>query len=147
MKPGETFESAIWLDGCETPEMVRQFKADVVDTIDRTCVENHLLRAPVRFIEKKPGDNRVPPVPDHIQGLDVRLLVGEADITGYAPRPTKRAFVSELEQKDLDQLRAATRHAFEVNNSGQSITDMQCDDVIEELGPETALRTLGSGVN
>lgn len=147
MKPGETLESAIWLDGCETDMDLRRFKSDVIDAIDKACAENNLLRAPVRFIEKKPGEDRVPPVPDHIQGLDVRLLVAEADITGYAPKPGARAFVGDLDKKDLDQLRVMTRRAYEASNPGKTLNDYECDDVIEELGPDTALRTLGIGVN
>lgn len=147
MKPGETLESAIWLDGCETQADLLRFKRDVVDTIEQACISNHLEHGLVRFIEKKPGDDRVPAVPDHIQGLDVRLLVGEADIVGYAPVATTRAFVGELEKKDLDRLRAITREAHRKSNPGKTLTDLECDDVIEALGPDTALRTLGSGVN
>lgn len=147
MKPGETLEAAIWLDGGETSEQLRQFKADMGEVIGEKCQSGDMLHGPLRFIEKQIGEDRVPPVPDHIQGLDVRLMVVEADITGYAPQPNKRVFVGDLEPKDLQRLRVITRTAYEPNNLGQTLTDIECDDVIEELGPDSALRTLGSTVH
>jgi len=147
MKPGETVESAIWLDGHETSEDLRRFKADVIDAIDTACAESNVKRSPVVFVEKKPGDERVPAVPDHIQGLDVRLLVAEADIVGYVKPETSRAFVGDLDAKDLETLRGITKRAHQAHNPGKTLTNIQCDDVIETLGPDTALKTLGAEVH
>lgn len=142
MKPGSTIETAVWLSGEETPEMLEQFRADVGAIIDKTCADQGILRAPVRLIEKRPGEDRVPTVPDHIHGPDVRLLVAEADIVGFAPETTTRRFVGDLDPRDLAKLRRITRRAYERSNPGRTLDDMQCDDVIETLGPDSAVRAL-----
>ena len=48
------------------------------------------------------------------------------------------SFVLNLDPKDLLRLRKITRRA-----SGQhNLTDYECDMIIEELGPDTAVETL-----
>ena len=134
-------ESAIWLTGEEGQEMRRMYESDVTAAIDDLCQEHNLIHGPIQFIEKKPGQDRVPEVPDHIQGINVRLLVAEAEVIASLPETSEGSFVANLEKIDLDRLRDITRQIHKRLN-GTILTNSQCDEVIEELGPEAALSTL-----
>jgi len=141
MRIGDVIESAIWLTGEEGQEMRRRYEADVTSAIDDLCHEHNLIHGPVQFIEKKPGQDRVPEVPDHIQGINVRLLVAESEVIASAPETSVGSFTANLEKIDLDRLRDITRQIHKRLN-GTILTNSQCDEVIEELGPEAALSTL-----
>ena len=145
MKTGDIVETAVWLTGTETPEMRRQYEAEVKNAIARAQSENGAILGPVVWTEKKPGEERVPTPPAHVNGPDVRLLVGEAKIVARAPvlSTTGSRFVADLDGADLAQLRAATRRAYANDFPGYPpLTDRQCDTLINDLGPEAALNTL-----
>lgn len=144
MKPGEIVETSIWLSGAETQEMQSRFKQDAENFLNELCDVAHVLHGPIRWTTLNPGDDRVPAVPDHIQGPDVRLLVAEADILANKPHLSARArsFIGDLDLIDLERLRSITRKAYANHFPGQSLSDMECDDIIDELGPEAALETL-----
>ena len=145
MNIGDTIESAIWLNGEETLEQRQRFEHDVTQSIETVCRDEGLLHGPVRFIEKRPGQERVPEVPDHIQGQRVRLLVGEADIVAKRPEEKPGSFIANLDRMDLLRLRKLTREAHrKQNNTG--LSDSDCDVIIEQYGPEAALATLRKGV-
>ncbi len=141
MKLNDTIQSAIWIDGTETKKQRARFELDVTNCITLVCDSEGFLPGPMRFTEKRPGDERVPAVPDHIQGERVRLLVGEADIVGKKPESKPDSFVANLDRKDLMRLRHLTRIAHS-HNSKHGLTDSECDAVIEHCGPEAALDTL-----
>lgn len=148
MKTGDIVEAAYWLQGTEPEDMISTCKARVIEAIDELCAEKGFVHGPVRFEELPPhSDRRVPDVPDYIQGPDVRLLVAEADIIGPRVIETTRGFIGELDMLDLERLRTITRRAHAQTNAGQVLTDMECDDIIEELGPEAALDALRNAVN
>lgn len=129
-------ECAIWITGTESDEHLRQWKADVVYLMSRSRGEAHLRLGPVTFEIKRPGEDRVPQVPDHISGPDVRLLVATAEVLGF--ETTKRAtFVDELSAKDLERLRTATRRQH--GRRGE-LTDAMCDQIINQMGPVSAVR-------
>lgn len=140
MKPGDTIEAAIWLNGEETPEQRRKFETDVREEIADACSQNNLMYGPVVFKVLKIGEERVPPVPDHIQGADVRLLVAETEIIGFTM--LESGFTFELERHDLERLRTIARNSYAIAHHGATLTDMECDDVINEIGPEAALEKL-----
>ena len=142
MKIGEIIESAMWLDGTETPEQRKRHEEDVCAAIDILCHEQGFLHGPVTFIEKRPGDDRVPPVPDHIQGIRVRLLVAEAELTARKPKSKPDSFVANLDRKDLIRLRHLTRQAQLKHSPDTKLTDTDCDKIIEQYGPVAALATL-----
>ena len=149
IKAGDVLEAAIWLDGQEKPEHLSRFKAEVIQTVMEENAEQGLVTGPWRWETKLPGDERVPEVPDHIQGLGVCLLVGEADVLAVRSQEESR-FLAELEPSDLRKLRKITRKAhfewWRENFSGHEWprpTDRQCDTLINDLGPiagEEALR-------
>lgn len=142
MRVGEVIESAIWITGNEPVEIRRQYECDVTQAIDDLCNEHGFSHGPVKFIEKRPGEERVPPVPDHIQGDMVRLLVAEAVIDYHNVCTSEGSFVANLEKKDLDSLRKITRRAWAKKHPHDTLSDHQCDEYIEELGPDAALETL-----
>jgi hypothetical protein len=148
MKIGDTINTAIWLQGTEPPGMQAAYRAQVVDAIDELCDEKGFVHGPVRFEELPPNsDPRVPPVPDHIQGPDVRLLIAEADLTGPRLIEETRRFAGDLDTLDLERLRVITRRAHAAQFPGQFLTDMECDDIIEELGPESAMDAIRNAVD
>lgn len=148
MRPGDTVHASIWLQGTEPPGMQVAYQAQVTEAIDELCADKGFARGPVRFEELAPhSDPRVPEVPDHVQGPDVRMLLAEADITGPVLIETNRNFVGDLDKVDLERLRNITRRAFAVSNAGQVLTDMQCDDIIENLGPDSAYDAIRGAVD
>jgi hypothetical protein len=144
MKPGEVLEMAIWLQGNETQEMKDRFRDDIAEALSTT----NLVTGPVIMTELSPGDDRVPPVPDHIQGPDVKLLVGEATVLDYTPgEPDYEAgegnFIGDLEPKDLERLRAILRRVHQTWNPGKpELSTEKCDEYINRNGPDAALAAL-----
>lgn len=131
MKIGDLAECAIWLDGTETEAHLKQWAHDCPFMMANTH-EPKLKLGPVDFELKRPGQDRVPRVPDHVKGPDVRLLVATAEVIGFE-QVRKDSFLSELSEADLVRLRAATRKAH-----GRNLPDNVCDQIIERLGPVAA---------
>lgn len=131
MKIGDLAECAVWIDGTETEAMLRQWKADCAFMMSQGH-EPKLMLGPLSFEIKRPGEDRVPPVPDRIKGPDVRLLIASAEVLGFEI-VAKQSFLDELDRKDLKKLRAATRKAH-----GKHLPDTICDQIIDRLGPVAA---------
>jgi hypothetical protein len=130
VKIGDLAECAIWLEGTESEAMLAQWAKDCPFMMAHS--QDPVLKlGPVNFEIKRPGQDRVPPVPDHISGPDVRLLVGTAEVLGF--EPPKASFLDELSEADLVRLRKATRKAY-----GRNLPDNVCDQLIERLGPVAA---------
>lgn len=149
MKPGNRVESAIWLAGTEDDQMIQAFKDRARSQSDQKAKQHNVVVGPFIWTIKRPGDDRVPSVPDGISGVDVRLLVGEADI--FPGKPTiisnQPGFVHDLTNEDIARLRKLTRCAHQKVQPGSKLNDQQCDAIIEKLGPDAALRTLRDGAN
>ena len=143
MKIGDVIESAIWLNGEESLEDRIRYEADVRRAITRLCDDLGFLHGPVTFIEKRPGNDRVPPVPDHVQGSRVRMLIGEAMVVSLAPEEKPYSFVANLDCQDLKLLRKITREAHAKCFPGAyHLMDAEVDEVIEAASPDAALDTL-----
>ena len=142
MKIGDVIESAIWLTGDESQSTRARYEQDVCQAIADLCAEEGFEHGSVTFIEKRPGDDRVPPVPDHVQGSRVRLLVCEAQILCKRVATSEGSFVANLDKKDLLRLRSITRNACLKKNPGHAMEDSECDQYIEQFGPEAAIETL-----
>lgn len=133
MNIGDLAECSIWIDGTESEEMLKQWRTDVVYMMTQSH-DPKLKLGPVLFEIKRPGEDRVPQVPDHLQGPDVRLLVASAEMLGF--EMGKRSFLNEIEERDLVKLRKATRRQY------GKLSDEQCDQLIERLGPNVAAREI-----
>jgi hypothetical protein len=148
MKPGDTIEIAIWLSGTETLEQIERWKTvECAGAIKQAETQHRVLIGPLEFAIKRPGEDRVPQVPDHIHGPDVQLLVGEAKVV-YRPDYTLvhyTGFVADLPKDDLAKLRNLTRTAHTKTHPGDRLTNRHCDAVIEALGPDVAVMTLRNG--
>lgn len=146
LRPGDMAEVAVWLTGTETEQQLLHWKTQICEQVKRDTEEQyHVSLGPWHFTEKQVGDDRVPPVPDYIKGPDVRLLVAEAKVgPGRARPPIKieSGFVHDLTKEDLQKLRALTRKFYAKQSGGVPLTDKDCDQIIEALGPEAALKTL-----
>ena len=143
MSPGDTLETAIWVDGNETPAQWQQFKADVLEQMTAEVAASGYAISPLRWRTKKPGDERVPARPPHVDGPDVRLLVGEATVM---PALSSN-FLADLEPKDLTLLRGITRRAYARQYPAQPpLSDRQADTLINDLGPDAAVAALERGL-
>lgn len=138
LKPGDVLEMAIWLDGTETQELKDRFEGDL-----RTAIaEVPAITGPLVMTEKRPGDDRVPKVPESLQGPDVRLLIGEALVVDLIA-PDEGYFVADLEPRDLERLRAILRRKYQEYNPGKpELSTEKCDEFINQNGPDAALEAL-----
>jgi len=134
MRVGDLIQSSIWVTGDEHPAIRKRYEEDVIEAIDYLCDSEGFIHGEVNFTEKHPMDD-TPDVPDHIQGSRVRLLVGETEVTQKFVQTPKGSFVANLDIKDLMKLRAVIRRHRPLSN-------VECDMIIEQIGPEAALDTL-----
>lgn len=143
---GMPIEVSVWLTGRETPNQIDAFKKDCAEEVTAFGVMNNVVMGAPVFTEKRPGEDRVPQVPLHIHGPDVRMLICEALVVAERTMIVKSSgFVQDLDLVDLAKLREITRRAHQkARPIEMPLTDVQCDAIIEELGPTAALRTLGA---
>jgi len=148
MKPGDLAEWAIWLSGKETEEHMHHFKEVVIpNVIKRTEQERGVKLANVRFVIKKPGEDRVPKVPDHISGPDVRLFVFVADVHPADSKPViakeEPGFVNDLKPEDQQRLREIARRMHKrANPALPRLKDHECDRIINMVGPDVVLKQI-----
>ena len=145
MKPGETLERAMWMDGTETVRQIALHKTVMLESMLQQAQSEGLALTPLRWVTKPVGDGRVPEVPDHIQGPDVCMLVGEADLL-MGTALVANNFLAELDPSDLARIRVITRDAYATRYPRrQLLTNPQCDTLINDIGPVAALATLKHG--
>ncbi len=138
---GEVIINSIWITGDEPEGMKERYKKDILDSFDVLCRKEGFVHGPITMYEKRPGDGIVP-VPDHIQGSKVRLLILEAELVEkLAVQSEPTSFVSNLDRVDLAKLRKITRDRA-AKDLRRIISREECDEIIEELGPDAALDTL-----
>lgn len=147
-KLGEAVQGAMWFTGEETPErkreLVEQIKTEISTTVEGAGFAHGEFRGTIMM----PGEADCPEVPDHIQGVEVVLMILEVDIVCRLPNLTKRSFVGDLDRKDLMRIRAITRGAHLSANPGSvPLTDAECDDIIERIGPESAMADVRNSVD
>lgn len=142
MRIGDSLETAVWVTGNESIEMRQRFERDIREYFAEISRYHGVVHGPVIFIEKRPGDDRVPQVPEHIQGPAVRLIVAESIVIAEIPISSKGSFVANLEVKDLHRLRDLTRKIYAKKYPGNTLNNQECDEIIEEMGPDAALESL-----
>jgi len=144
MKPGDTFEAAIWLSGKETVAIREQYRKDMNEALTVECRRHNLTHGELRFYELRPGHERVPPIPPHIDGPDIRMLVCEADIK---PGLRPNSFLGDIDKKDLEVLRAVTRRAYAKRDPKHRLADSDCDRIIEHIGPEAGMEAVRKAID
>lgn len=148
LRPGYLLENALWLDGRETAEQLERFKREVADALQERADADNVLLSPPEWTIKRPGEDRVPQVPAHISGPDVRLLVCETLVLAVKPQIVPGSFLGDLDPKDLMRLRQITRRAHQKHNPGaKMLTLEECDTIIEQLGPESAAKCVKAAVD
>lgn len=141
MKLGDLVENSIWITGDEPDSLLNRYKRDVTESIDELCEHKGFFHGDVTFYEKRPEDEDVPEVPDHIQGSKVRLLCAESPVIKKRPEKIESSFVHNLDKKDLARLRRLTRVAS-MKYYKRMISNSECDEIIEAIGPEAAIETM-----
>lgn len=142
---GQVLEFAIWATGAETLDQIMRFqREDIPQAFARVAERWCLLLGPVRVVHKKPGQERVPTVPDWVKGPDVRLIVAEAEVLAHLKLALPGVgFVQDLTADDLQTLRRITRRAHRRAHPGMPpLPDENCDAIIEAMGPEVAVSQL-----
>jgi hypothetical protein len=140
-----TGELAMWITDDDPPQKIKWWREEEVPRLFRESAEAAGVRiGPISFYELAPGEDRAGWPPDCVQGINVRLLVAEADIIGLAhvqagPKP----FSMDLSYPDLQKLRSATRRAYgrvlaADGKTWRPMTDVECDKIIDMMGPEVA---------
>jgi hypothetical protein len=149
IKPGEVFETAIWMDGRETKAQFKACVNDMCEAFSRMAEGQGVVIAKPVFTIKAPGDERVPPVPDDVSGPRVALLVGEAKIVAYARQASPAGgFVQQLDAVDRERLRRITRAAHQHQNPGAPLLDdAECDVIAEQVGPQSAAKAIKAMVD
>lgn len=143
LSPGDVIETAIWMTGEETPELKDRFEKDLRVSLAHMAEAEAVIIGPLILTEKRPGEDRMPQVPDYVQGVDVRLLVGEAKVIGHPFLDDDSAFVADLDARDLARLRAILRRVHRVYNPGKpTLSTEKCDEYINSNGPQAALAAL-----
>lgn len=143
LHPGDVLEVAIWMTGEEPDGLKGRFEGDLRASLANAAAVENVIIGPLIMTEKKPGEDRVPKVPDDVHGPGVRLLVGEAQVVDYAPLLEEGNFVADLDQKDLERLRTILRRVHQSYNPGKpELTTEKCDEYINCNGPDAALAAL-----
>lgn len=148
-KVGETLEASLWFNAEKEGE--EQSAKDGIYSVF-LVIEDHqgLEMGPVSFTVMEHGDPRVPPPPPEFGGTP-KLMVGEAVIVKVRTFDigVEVGFTQDLEEDDLAKLRKITQGAYLLSKppGTKPLTDEQLDTIINEVGPETARKTLETGVN
>lgn len=147
MNKGDQCEVAIWMTGTEKPAEIEHWKTVVLEKIRKDTEANEEMEiGPFVVVEKRPGEERVPQVPDHVSGPDVRLLFATATVGDRKPRPKIApkfiGFAEDLIPKDRALLRRLTREAAHKANPGNDLTAADVDRIIDEMGPDIAAKTI-----
>jgi hypothetical protein len=122
-------------------ELIKAFKeGDAEKVLANSAAKHECKLGPVRFYELRPGEGQAGHPPKDFMGDNVRLLVAEADVVAMLPRAPRQSFITDLDPRDLERLRASTRRG--AMRAGLILTNEQCDDIIERNGPEIAQRLL-----
>jgi len=129
---GDVVQAAMWF---ATPEERVAAKQHIESELAQYWVVG-----PIEWAEKHPEDAGVPEPPEG-SPRSTRLLVAEATVLHLPMVVAEGNFTAELEAKDLTRLRQITRDAC-WRFQHRWLTDAECDAVINELGPDAALKAL-----
>ncbi len=141
MKTGDVLEHSWWMTGTEDDAFVAKFAADAKEAFATVAKnEGFTLEQPIGY-ELRPGDPRTPPVPDHISGPAVTLMVIECQVGEKVHHLTKVSrFTDELDKADLKRLLKITYGA--ARKIGRQLTRAEALDAVNEVGEIAALELL-----
>ena len=151
MKSGDMLEVGMWLAGSETADEINHYIDELArEALRQGAAENGFDIAPELIVEfKAPNEDRVPEVPDGVQGPKVTFLIVEAQVIDsiLSAKPPSLFTVEQCGPDDLRQLRNIMRRAYREHMPVQMprLSDRQCDTLINNLGPESAELALRQG--
>lgn len=143
LRLGEILQTGVWLTGKEAEGMAERYANDLRANLDSMAETEGMVIGTLKMTFMRPGEERVPQVPDEIHGPNVRFLVGEAQVVDYMPIASEGMFVADLEPKDLERLRVILRRVYQQYNPGKpQLSNERCDQFINQNGPDAALSAL-----
>lgn len=115
------------------------------DAISAATIRRKLHAGPIEWRVVDVDSDELAARPPDGYGPGTQCLIGEAKTTqGYYIVEAKSGFTHELESKDLETLRAETRKALDAKfPHDRDRSNARVDAIINELGPQTALKVLG----
>lgn len=127
----------------ERPEAERRIKQAIIEE----ALEHGASLAAPEWETLEPGDERLPTDRPE-RWREARCLVGRCLVVAISRPVAPESFLASLERKDLERLRSVTRimHAKAKPHAGP-LTDAECDEVIEEIGPQVGAQMLADAVN
>ncbi len=143
LRPGEILQTGIWLTGMEAEGMAERFALDMRANLDSMATAEGVVIGTLQMTYMQPGEDRVPPVPDHVHGPNVQFLVGEAKVVDHLTVANDSSFVADLEPKDLERLVTILRRVHQSYNPGKPELALEkCHEYINQNGPDAALAAL-----
>ena len=140
---GDLLELSLWFNS-EKPDEQSHAEAGIYKAFTSSEEQHGLRLGPVVFEVMDIGDDRVPEPPPEYAGKP-RLLVGLAYVDKILPQlGADVGFVHDLEHDDLQRLRKVTQDAYMLSQPPgiAPLDDGALDDIINEVGPETATKSL-----
>lgn len=120
-----------WWFNAEDPQDRALSKRHLADLMAAMAFSDGVILGPVSF--DVIGIEQVGPPPDNFPGTPKCLCA----ISGIVGLRSFSRFTLELEDEDLERLRGYTR--MEAN---EYLSDEACDEIINEYGPEVAMKTV-----
>lgn len=140
---GDPFTASCWF----MPGGKKNAKHTILDGLQQVSDEHGVRFGYVRWSEMNWDDPGVPDPPTHM-ARGCKVLQGEAKVIGFKPQLVQQSFIADLDPKDLAWLRSITRAAHRKDYpAAPALTDEQCDAIIEEIGPTSAMNALREAVD
>lgn len=131
MKIGDALPAALWFND-DHPKDRADAVRGIKEALEMTAADAGVKLGPIQWDVVDPLSPRVPTPPDTFQG-DIKCMIGEAIIVGHIKTDDKN-FTDDLEPHDLERLRKSTRKQM----GNANLTDEECDDFINDFGPDVA---------
>lgn len=139
---GTFCECAAWFNPAN-PKAHDGTKSALVVAMAMLQGENGVVFGEFTWMILQPGDDRVPDPPDDAPN-GVELMLVEAQVVKAKTPLEKASFITDLAFSDLDMLRKLTRKG--AAEYGQTLTDDECDAIIEHIGPKMAEQVLSQAI-
>lgn len=143
-KIGERIEAAWWVEA-NNPLSKAAGKSEIKRAIKGVCAEQGLEVSPIEWRTLRPGEEGVGDLPRWAEeGKPLELLVGRVVIRAKRPVILKKSgFVADLDRADLTLLRSVTARVYQRRFPNHPAPTLeQLDEIIEQVGPESAMRLI-----
>lgn len=135
---GQPFECAAWFDPAN-PDAHDKTKQSLLIAMTRLQEGAHVVFGEFCWTILEPGDDRVPDPPETAPN-GIQLMLVDAEVVEMRGALADASFITDLDYIDLEILRRLTRKCAAMH--GQTLTDDECDVMIEQIGPKMAEQVL-----